>query len=77
MNNDVPGPELHRHYRLSIAAAEPLNSALMRGHISPRGADRVAKVAWTVADLAGHASPEPSDVLAALAHRDGDTSWVA
>ncbi len=77
MNNDVPGPELHRHYRLSIAAAEPLNSALMRGHISPRGADRVAKVAWTVADLAGHASPEPSDVLAALAHRAGDTSWVA
>jgi len=77
MNNDVPGPELHRQYRLSISAAEPLNSALMRGHVSPRGADRVAKVAWTVADLAGHSAPTPSDVLAALAHRDGDNSWVA
>ncbi len=77
MNNDVPGPELHRQYRLSSAAAEPLNSALMRGHLSPRGADRVAKVAWTVADLAGHPSPTSADVYTALAHRDGDTSWVA
>jgi len=77
MNNDVPGPELHRHYRLSTSAAEPLNSALLRGLVSPRGADRVAKVAWTVADLAGHSVPSASDVLAALSHRDGDTSWVA
>jgi magnesium chelatase family protein len=77
VNNDVPGPELRRRYPLAAAAAEPLNSALLRGQLSPRGADRVARVAWTVADLGGHEAPTPSDVLTALAHRDGGHSWVA
>jgi magnesium chelatase family protein len=77
VNNDVPGPELRRRYPLSPAAAEPLNSALLRGQLSPRGADRVARVAWTVADLSGHQTPTSTDVLTALAHRDGGHSWVA
>jgi magnesium chelatase family protein len=77
VNNDVPGPELRRRYPLAAAAAEPLNSALLRGQLSPRGADRVARVAWTVADLGGHDVPTMGDVLTALAHRDGGHSWVA
>jgi magnesium chelatase family protein len=71
LNNDVPGPELRRRFPMSAAAVEPLNTALLRGHLSPRGADRVARVAWTVADLAGHDQPTSNDVCVALAHRDG------
>ena len=77
INNDVPGPDLRRLFPLPQSAADSLNSALMRGQLSPRGADRVARVSWTVADLAGHDRPTRSDVLAALAHRDGSISWAA
>ena len=77
INNDVPGPDLRRLFPLPQSAADALNNALMRGQLSPRGADRVARVSWTVADLAGHDRPTRSDVLAALAHRDGSSSWAA
>jgi magnesium chelatase family protein len=76
LNNDVPGPELRRRFPMSAAAVEPLNTALLRGHLSPRGADRVARVAWTVADLAGHDQPTSNDVCVALAHRDGGSGGL-
>jgi magnesium chelatase family protein len=43
--------------------------------MSARGADRVLRVAWTIADLRGHDKPTVSDVAAALMHRDGNGSW--
>jgi magnesium chelatase family protein len=54
------------------AAAErwrPLRTALERGLLSIRGADRTLRVAWTLSDLAGRTSPRgflcaPSDGLA-------------
>ena len=39
------------------------------GTLSLRGADRVLRLAWTVADLAGHAAPTRADVGAGLALR--------
>ena len=38
---------------------QPLEQALARGLLSARGADRLVRVAWTVADLAGRDRPEP------------------
>jgi magnesium chelatase family protein len=77
VNADVPGPVVRRHYGLDRDAADPLDSALSRGLVSARGADRIVRVAWTVADLAGRDRPSRADVGAALLHRDGGAAWAA
>jgi magnesium chelatase family protein len=77
VNADVPGPVVRRQFGLDRDAAEPLDAALLRGTVSARGADRIVRVAWTVADLAGRNRPDRSDVAAALQHRDGGTAWAA
>ncbi len=77
VNADVPGPVVRRRYGLDADAAAPLDTALSRGLVSARGADRVVRVAWTVADLAGRDRPTRSDVGSALLHRDGGSAWAA
>ncbi|MDN5724557.1 MAG: YifB family Mg chelatase-like AAA ATPase [Propionibacteriales bacterium] len=52
---------------------EAIERAVSRGRLSPRGVDKVLRVAWTLADLAGHDKPGAGDVQAALAMRHGDT----
>ncbi|WP_166904148.1 YifB family Mg chelatase-like AAA ATPase [Mycobacterium sp. DL440] len=68
-NAEVGGPLLRREFRLPKAAMEPLRSALDRGVISMRGADRSLRVAWTLADLAGRSMPAREDVATALSFR--------
>jgi magnesium chelatase family protein len=78
VNADVPGPVLRRRYPLPGDAGLPIESAVSRGLLSARGADRVVRVAWTVADLAGHDAPTLTDVGTALACREpGDGAWAA
>ena len=75
INSQVPGPMLRRRYPVSDSARELLaNDAL---EISARGADRILRVAWTIADLRGHDIPNETDVAAALMYRDGNGSWQA
>ena len=51
---------------------------LERGELSGRGFDRVLRMAWTVADLAGHAVPDAGDVAEALFYRVGrGSAWAA
>jgi magnesium chelatase family protein len=47
----------------------PLDAALERGLLSLRGHDRVLRLAWTVADLAGLDRPGRREVGTALALR--------
>ena len=77
LNGDVPGPVLRRRFPLTGDVALPVEQALSRGLLSARGADRVVRVAWTVADLAGHDRPTLSDVGMALACREPGTAWAA
>lgn len=77
VNADVPGPVVRRDYGLDADAAQPLEQALSRGLLSARGADRLVRVAWTVADLGGRDRPTRHDVGSALAHRDGGAAWAA
>lgn len=79
LNGEVPGAELRARARaLPRATLAGAESALERGLISARGFDRVLRLAWTIADLAGHGSPEPGDVAEALFFRTGRTeSWAA
>jgi magnesium chelatase family protein len=47
-----------------------LDQALDRGRLTLRGYDRVLRLGWTVADLAGRSSPHRDDLGAALVLRN-------
>jgi magnesium chelatase family protein len=68
-NAEVPGPDLRRHWPIPQDALTSLSAELDRGELSTRGVDRVMKVAWTLADLAGRDQPLKDDVDRAFALR--------
>jgi magnesium chelatase family protein len=68
-NAEVPGTWLRDRLGPDAALLADVDTALDRGTLSLRGADRVLRLAWTVADLAGHAAPTRADVGAGLALR--------
>jgi len=63
-NSEVPGAWLRAHTR--AAADRDLDLALDSGALSLRGVDRVLRVAWTLADLAGRQEPGATEVGQAL-----------
>jgi len=69
-NTEVPGPVLRRGFRPGREAMAPVRSALDRGTLSVRGADRCLRVAWSIADLKGRTSPNREDVSVALSFRE-------
>ena len=71
-NAEVTGAVLRRHFRLGAATMAPLRSALDRGLISIRGADRSLRMAWTLADLAGRSLPGRDEVSVALSFRQAE-----
>ena len=71
-NAEVTGSVLRRKFRLDSTAMAPLKTALERGVLSIRGVDRSLRVAWTLADLAGRATPSVDDVAVALSFRQGE-----
>ena len=73
-NAEVTGPVLRRTFRLPAKAMTPPRTALERGLLSVRGADRSMRVAWTLCDLAGRGSPNLDDVSVALSFRQGEVS---
>jgi magnesium chelatase family protein len=70
-NADVPGQVLRNHWPLGTAALASAERALQAGVLSARGLDRVIRVAWTVADLAGADRPDRDAVDTALGFRLG------
>ena len=76
-NSDIPGHEVRRRFRPAEGALRPVADRLSRHELSARGVDRVLRVAWTVADLAGVDRPGPSEVAVALALRIGTSAWAA
>lgn len=65
-NADVPGAALRNRFRLPRQVLTPIVTALDRGQLSARGHDRVLRVSWTLADLAGRSVPAADDVRVAL-----------
>jgi magnesium chelatase family protein len=63
----VPGTELRRRFPPQPEALRVLGEAMDRGTLSARGADRVLKLAWTIADLADKDRPAAEEVGYALA----------
>jgi magnesium chelatase family protein len=68
-NAEVPGPWLRRRLGADSDLLADVDRALERGTLSLRGADRVLRLAWTLADLAGHTAPRRADVGRALVLR--------
>ncbi|GAA3427194.1 hypothetical protein GCM10018953_43770 [Streptosporangium nondiastaticum] len=65
-NAEIPARALHTVYRPPPRAMAPLLTCLDIGALSARGLDRVLRLAWTLADLAGKAGPEVTETNAAL-----------
>ncbi|PZS14883.1 MAG: Mg chelatase-like protein [Pseudonocardiales bacterium] len=79
VNGAAPGAALRSApWALPHAVLRPAEAYLQRGEISARGFDRVLRLAWTVADLAGHLRPDTGDVAEALFFRTGSSgAWAA
>lgn len=68
-NAEVPGARLRALLRPDPGLTADLHRALDTGRLTLRGADRVLRIAWTLADLAGAAAPSREDVGRALLFR--------
>ncbi|MBM9460407.1 YifB family Mg chelatase-like AAA ATPase [Nocardioides sp. zg-536] len=76
-NSQVPSPRLKDTWPVSEAGQRLLDEETYRGRLSARGAVRVLRVAWTVADLASvrtgrDITPGAEEVAAALRLRLGE-----
>lgn len=77
VNAAAPGAFLRERHPPDDAGAALLRTAFARGALSMRGADRVLRVAWTLADLRGAACPGSDDVAEAMVLRGGGLAWAA
>jgi magnesium chelatase family protein len=69
LNSQIPGRLLRERWAVPRVSLRLAEQALERGALSVRGFDRVLRVAWTVADLAGRTVPDADDVAEALGMR--------
>jgi magnesium chelatase family protein len=66
LNAQAPGPVLREQWPLTDGAALRLDSEVYAGRLTRRGAVRVQRVAWSVADLAGVGRPGVDELDVAL-----------
>ena len=76
-NGEVPGPLLRRRFPPEPDAGALLRQALASGALSLRGADRVLRIGWTLADLAGRDRPGADDIGYAMSLRGVESAWAA
>ena len=67
-NASVPAHALSREWAPLPGSEQSIAAAVASGRLSARGADRVLRVAWTVADLAGVDRPAATHLAEALAY---------
>ena len=72
LNADVPGPVLRERWPLTDQADDELTDRVYAGELTRRGATRVHRLAWTVADLAGVETPGSAELDVALRLRTGE-----
>lgn len=72
LNSDVPGPVLRERWPLPGEAEHLVDDRVHAGSLTRRGATRVHRLAWTVADLRGLERPGPAEVDTALRLRLGE-----
>ena len=67
LNAEIPGAELRRTFPPEQGALKSLDRAMELGQVSARGADKIVRVAWSVADLAGKPRPGAGEIDVAIA----------
>ena len=77
VNAEATGSALRDQHRPDDGGATLLRTAFARGSLSMRGADRVMRVAWTLADLRGAPRPGADEVATAMSLRGGGFAWAA
>ncbi|MDO5026126.1 MAG: YifB family Mg chelatase-like AAA ATPase [Trueperella sp.] len=65
-NSELTGRWLRQNTKLSSRLNQQLEQRMVSGQLSMRAIDRILRLSWTVADLAGRAAPTDSDVMAAM-----------
>jgi magnesium chelatase family protein len=66
VNAEVPGTVLRRSFPPRPGALTSLDRAMELGQVSARGADKIIRVAWSLADLAGKGLPGADQVNLAI-----------
>ncbi len=66
LNAQAPGPSLREHWPLTEGAQLRLEAEVSAGRLTRRGAVRVHRVAWSVADLIGVGQPGADELDVAL-----------
>jgi magnesium chelatase family protein len=66
LNAEIPGAELRRSYPPEAGSMRQVERAMELGQVSARGASKILRVAWTIADLAGRDRPGKDEVQTAL-----------
>jgi magnesium chelatase family protein len=66
LNAEVPGSELRRSFRPVEGSLGALERAMDLGQVSARGTDRIIRMSWTLADLAGKPRPGRDEISGAL-----------
>lgn len=66
VNAEVPGTALRRAFPPKPAALTSLDRAMELGQVSARGADKIVRVAWSLADLGGKDQPGPDQINLAI-----------
>ncbi len=69
LNAQVPARFLRAHWPLESDSLEGAEQALESGVLTARGLDRVLRVGWTLADLAGRDRPGRTEIDTALSFR--------
>ena len=66
LNAEIPGAELRHSFPPEPGALRSLDRAMELGQASARGADKIVRVAWSLADLAGKPRPGAGEVDLAI-----------
>jgi len=74
VNAAIPASLLRSRYAPDLGGVQLVDRTVSTGRLSARGADRVLRIAWTVADLAGADRPTADHCALALALRLDDAT---
>ena len=66
LNAEIPGAQLRRAFPPAAGSLKSLERAMELGQVSARGTDKIVRVAWSLADLAGRDRPGTDEVNLAM-----------